>query len=180
MLNPSRKRPVWPFALLGAVLGLALLTVAGLWVIGVYSMSDPERPLLVGIRIDGTRISVKAPTCPTDTVGKVQVFDSESERLLWQASDPKTPEGKRGAVTLWNPADFLKPGPEAQPVRLPANLDVSFEYAGGEDGTGDVFNIPKVKAAHLPEGHYWTSDGPMTAQALDNQLKCVQDGQSSS
>lgn len=31
------------------------------------------------IRIDGTRISVKAPTCPTDKVGTVEVYDSDSE-----------------------------------------------------------------------------------------------------
>ncbi|MFI5817009.1 MULTISPECIES: hypothetical protein [unclassified Streptomyces] len=172
LLNQSRQRPVWPFVLLGSLLGLAVLAAVGTWVYGVYSMSDPATSLVVGMRIDGSRISVKMPTCPTDKVGTVEVYDSDSEKLLWQASGPKTQEGKRGAVTLWKADDFLKAEPGTHPKTLPANLDVSVTFAGVDDGTGDVFNVRKVKAAHVPDGQYWTRDGSRTASQIDAQFKC--------
>ncbi|WP_327725017.1 hypothetical protein [Streptomyces europaeiscabiei] len=158
--------------LVGSVLGLTVLSAAGVWVYGVYRMSDPATSVLVGIRIDGSRISVKTPTCPTEKVGTVEVYDSDSEMLLWRADHPKTAEGKHGVVTLWKAGDFFKASPGTQPRTLPTNLDVSVTYAGGEDGTGDVFNLRKVQAAHIPTGQYWTDDGPMTAAQIDAQLNC--------
>ncbi|MGW7425661.1 WD40 repeat domain-containing protein [Streptomyces sp. NPDC054813] len=128
------------------------------------------------MRIDGSRISVKMPTCPTDTVGTVEVYDSDSEKLLWRASGPKTPEGKRGVVTLWNADDFLKASSGTQPKALPANLDISVTFAGTEDGTGDVFNVHKVQAAHVADGQYWTRSGARTAAQIDAQLGCRWDG----
>ncbi|QDN82572.1 hypothetical protein FNV64_49955 [Streptomyces sp. S1A1-7] len=137
MLNQPRKRPVWPFVLMGSVLGLAALAAVGTWVYGAYSMSDPATTILAGM-----------------------------------ASSPKTSEGKRGVITLWNADDFLKTSSGAQPKTLPANLDISVTFAGVEDGTGDVFNVRKVKAAHVPNGQYWTRDGSRTAVQIDAQLNC--------
>jgi hypothetical protein len=141
-------------------------------VYGAYSMSDPATTILAGIRIDGSRVSVKMPTCPTDEVGMVEVDDSDSEKLLWRASSPKTSEGKRGVITLWNADDFLKTSSGAHPKTLPANLDISVTFAGVEDGTGDVFNVREVKTAHVPDGQYWTRDGSRTAARIDAQLNC--------
>ncbi len=172
LLNQSRQRPVWPFVLMGSVLGLAVLAAVGTWIYGAYSMSDPATTILAGIRIDGSRIEVKMPTCPTDKVGMVEVYDSDSEKLLWRASGPKTPEGKRGVVTLWNTDDFLKTSSGKQPKTLPANLDVSVTFAGSEDGTGDVFDVRKAGAAHVSDGQYWTRDGARTATQIDAQIKC--------
>jgi len=163
---------VWPFVLLGLLLGPAVLGAACVWVYGVYNMSDPATTILVGMRVDGSRVSVKAPTCPTDEVGMVEVYDSDSEKLLWHANGPNTAEGQRGAITLWKADDFLKTDLKKQPTTLPANLDVSVTYAGSGDGTGDVFDVRKVKAVHLPEGQYWTSDGALTAAQIDAQLNC--------
>ncbi|MFI5800414.1 hypothetical protein [Streptomyces sp. NPDC051677] len=171
-LNHPRHRPVWPFVLVGSLLGVAVLGAACVWVYGVYSMSDPATTILAGMRIDGTRVSVKAPTCPTDKVGTVEVYDSDSEKLLWRANSPKTPEAKQGAITLWKADDFLKAGSEAPPKELPTTLDVSVTYAGVDDGTGDVFDIRKVKAAHIPKGQFWTRDGFRTAAQIDAQLQC--------
>lgn len=157
---------------MGSVLGLAALAAVGTWVYGVYSMSDPATTILAGIRIDGSRVLVKMPTCPTDKVGRVEVYDSDSEKRLWRASSPKTSEGKRGVITLWNADDFLKTSSGTQPKTLPANLDVSVTFAGVEDGTGDVFNVRKVQATHVPDGLYWTRDGSRTAGQIDAQLNC--------
>src|SRR5947208_9970845 len=121
-------------------------------------MSDPTTAILTGIRFDGSRSSVKMPTCPTDKVGTVEVYDSDSEKLLWRATGPKTPAGKRGAITLWKADDFLKASPGTQPKALSANLDVSVTFAGVDDGTGGTFNIRKAKAAQVPAGQYWTPD----------------------
>ncbi|MER5798764.1 hypothetical protein [Streptomyces mirabilis] len=75
-------------------------------------------------------------------------------------------------ITLWNADDFLKTSSGAQPKTLPANLDISVTFAGVEDGTGDVFNVRKVKAAYIPDGQYWTRDGSRTAAQIDAQLNC--------
>ncbi|MFJ9250605.1 hypothetical protein [Streptomyces sp. NPDC101776] len=139
-------------------------------------MSDPATTILTGMRIDDSRISVKMPTCPTDKVGTVEVYNSDSEKLLWRASGPKTAEGRQGAVTLWMADDFLKASSGTQPRILPANLDISVTFAGADDGTGDVLNIREVKAAHIPDGQYWTRDGARTAAQIDAQLTCHSDG----
>ncbi|MFE7354174.1 hypothetical protein ACFU8Q_13470 [Streptomyces sp. NPDC057543] len=170
MLNQSSRRPWWPFALLG-VACLAFLAAVGLWVIGVFMMSDPE-PQLVGVRIDGSRITVKAPTCPGEAVEKVQVFDNAAERLLWQASAPRSVAGRRGEVTLWDAEEFLRSGPAAQPHSLPEELDVSFTIAESSGGPGVAFSVPEVTSAQLPEGQFWTNDGPMSAEAIDRQVAC--------
>ena len=156
----------------GSVCGLAVLAAVGTWVYGVYSMSDPATITLVGVRIDGSRISVKLPTCPTDEVGTVEVYDSDTEKLLWRAKGPKTAEGKRGTITLWKADDFRQAHPAKQPRTLPANLDISVTFAGTEDGTGDVFNVRRVKTAHVSDGQYWTRGGARTAAQIDAQLGC--------
>ncbi|MFI1002462.1 hypothetical protein ACIP10_26800 [Streptomyces galbus] len=161
-----------PFVLLGSVLALALLSAAGAWVYGVYSMSDPTTSILVGMRIDGSRVSVKFPTCPFEKVRTVEVYDSDSEKLLWKATDPKTAEGQQGAVTLWRTDDFSKADPRSMPKALPKYLDVASTYAGTTDGTGNMFNVSEVTSAHVPEGKYWTPSGLKTAAQLDAQLKC--------
>ncbi|WP_369188612.1 hypothetical protein [Streptomyces sp. R08] len=166
---------MWTIAVGSSVFVLIILAAAGTWVYGAYSMSDPTTVILAGIRIDDSRISVKMPTCQTDTVGTVEVYNSDSAKLLWQASGPKTSAGKRGSVTLWKAADFHKASPTTQPTTLPANLDVSVTFAGVEDGTGDVFNVPRVKAARIPDGQYWTRDGARSATQIDAQLKCNSD-----
>ncbi len=144
----------------------------GTWVYGAYSMSDPTTAILAGIRIGDSRISVKMPTCQTDTVGTIEVYNSDSAKLLWRASGPKTPAGKRGSFTLWKAEDFHQASPITQPTTLPANLDVSVTFAGGEDGTGDVFNVRTVKAARIPDEQYWTRDGARSATQIDAQFKC--------
>ncbi|MEU9413497.1 hypothetical protein AB0E08_48495 [Streptomyces sp. NPDC048281] len=139
---------------------------------GAYSMSDPATTIRAGIRIDGSHIVVKMPTCPTDKVRTIEVYDSDSEKLLWRASSPKTSEGKQGVIALWSTDDFLKTTSGTQPKTVPANLDVSVIFAGSGDGTGDVFNIRKAQAAHVPEGQYWTRSGTRTATQIDAQLGC--------
>ncbi|MHC3469422.1 hypothetical protein ACYF6T_11955 [Streptomyces sp. 7R007] len=171
-LNQPRNRPVWPFVLAGAICALAAV---GTWVSVVYGMSDPATTYVAGIRFDGSSVSVKVPLCPSDRVEAVEVYDSDSEKLLWRASGPKTAEAERGAVTLWKAADFRTSGPAVQPVSLPANLDVSVTFAGTEDGSGDVFDVRKARAAHVADGRYWTRDGLRTAAQIDAQFGCRHD-----
>ncbi|MCZ0983100.1 hypothetical protein O1L60_40250 [Streptomyces diastatochromogenes] len=165
------------------------LSVVGLVVIGagvvgwrslVHGMSDPGSvSLAVGLRIDGARVSVKVPACPTEAVDKVEVFDGEREKPLWEARAPKSPQGKRGALTLWAADEYEHPGPGGQPALLPKSLDVAVTGAGGEGGGGGNFDTAVVMAAKLPDGHYWTSKGPMTAEAIDGQLTCGASGRPS-
>ena len=172
MLNDPRERPGWAPIAAGSVCGLAVLVALGAWAVGVYSMSDPTTTTLVGLRVDGSRLSVKVPTCPSNRVGTVEVHDSDSEKLLWRASGPKTSKGKRGALVLWKADDFRKVSPGTQPKTLPAHLDVSVTFAGADDGTGGTFDIREAKAAHVPAGRYWTPDGPRTASQIDAQFTC--------
>ncbi|MGW6966403.1 hypothetical protein ACWGET_20385 [Streptomyces zaomyceticus] len=170
----------WLLRLVLSALGLvALAAVIAVWRFLVYGMSDPM-PLAVGIRIDGARVSIKAPTCPTEAVDKVEVFDGESEKPLWEARGPKSPEGKRGALTLWAADEYERPGAGRQPTPLPKRLDVSLTDVGGEGGGGEGFDTAVVMAAKVPEGQYWTSKGPMTTEAIDDQLVCGPSDRSSS
>jgi hypothetical protein len=171
-LSEYRRRPVWPYALMWSAVGLAVLVACGTWVWGVHRMSDPATSFVVGMRIEGSRVSVKAPTCPTEWVETVEVYDSDSEKLLWRAHGPRTEEGRHGSFTLWKADDFQRPGARKQPGKLPAYLDVSVTFAGGDDGTGDVFDIREVRAAHLTDGQYWTTRGPRTAAQIDAQFSC--------
>lgn len=171
MLKQHQPRAAWPFVL-GAAAALILGGI-GLWTYVIHGMSDPAKPLLVGIRIDGSRISVKAPTCLTDRVAKVEVFDSATEKRLWLARNPKTPVEQQGAVTLWDNEAFTPRPQQERPADLPKNLDVAFEYVGTGDGAGDVFNITEATSASVPAGQYWTYDGPTTAKAIDQQLICT-------
>ena len=171
-LNEYRKRPVCPFVLMGSAVLVAVLGAVGAFEYMVYRMSDPATTIPVGLRVDGSRVSFKAPVCAGERVQTVEVYDSDSEKLLWRARGPRTAEAKSGAVTLWASDDFRTARPTAQPGTLPKWLDVSVVYAGGDDGTGDVFEVRKVRAARVPAGRYWTREGPMTAAEIDARLSC--------
>ncbi|MGW2521723.1 hypothetical protein ACWC09_32860 [Streptomyces sp. NPDC001617] len=130
LINQRRHRPVWPFVLAGSVLLAVLGAVAG-FAYMVHRLSDPATPSPVGMRIDGSRVSVKFPTCPTDRVETVEVYDSDSEKLLWRAHGLKTSQRERGTVTLWTADDFVKAAPATRPGILPKSLDVSVVTAIG-------------------------------------------------
>lgn len=171
VLKQPSRRSWWPFVLFGVV-AVACLAAAGVWVAGVFMMSDPG-PRPVGVRIDGALITVKAPVCPDESVEKVEVFDNEAERLLWQASAPRAEAGRRGEVRLWEAAAFLKPGLGAQPRNLPEELAVSFTLAGASGGPEVAFSLSEVTMARLSEGHFWTADGPMSPEEIDSR-SCVE------
>ncbi|MBK3645240.1 MULTISPECIES: hypothetical protein [Streptomyces] len=162
---------MWPFVLMGSAILVVVLGAVGAFEFMVHRMSDPATTIPVGLRIDGSRVSFKAPVCAGETVRTVEVYDSDSEDLLWRAQGPRTAGGRSGAVTLWAADDFRTARPKAPPGTLPKWLDVSVTYADG-DGTGDVFEVRKVRAAGLPAGRYWTREGPMTAAEIDARLSC--------
>ncbi|MEU9976742.1 hypothetical protein [Streptomyces sp. NPDC051014] len=175
-MNTVRHRSVRPFVLAGSVLGLAFLATVGTGAWVIHRMSDPATAFLAGIRVDGSRVSVKMPACRTDEVESVEVHDFDSEALLWRATGPKTPEGRRGLIALWNADGFREATPGTRPGTLPANLDVSVTFAGTGDGTGDVFDVRRARTAHLPDGQYWTRDGARTAAQIDAQFRCHRGG----
>lgn len=136
MLNQPRKRPVWPFVLMGSVLGLAALAAVGTWVYGA-----PQQLFGVAVvHLDHFHF----------VRGAVGHLDRDAG-----AVDPDARQDGRRRVG-----------------HAVANLDISVTFAGVEDGTGDVFNVRKVKAAHVPDGQYWTRDGSRTAAQIDAQLNC--------
>ncbi|UQS29368.1 hypothetical protein J5J01_20755 [Streptomyces fradiae] len=157
---------------MGVLAGAGVAGAVGLWIYGVYTMSAPSQTVRVGMRVDGSRVVVKVPVCPADAVGEVEVFDGESEKSLWRARDPKTSDGRRGKVTLWVDDEFHVSEAGRQPSPLPRALDVLVTFAGSEDGTGGYFDMRRVLAAKLPDGQYWTDEGPMTGEAIDAQWKC--------
>ncbi|MEV6655037.1 hypothetical protein [Streptomyces sp. NPDC051219] len=171
----SRTRGVGLLVALGVVLGVGALVVIVMWTYGVYSMSAPDKPVVLGMRIDGNRVSVKGPLCPTEKADRVEVLDATTEKLLWKATGPKTPKGILGALTLWKADDYRTAGPGRQPAKVPALLDISVSDASGA-GPGTVFDTRAVAAAQLPEGAYWTPYGPMTGEEIDAQLECSSSG----
>ncbi|MDN3263471.1 hypothetical protein QWJ26_27395 [Streptomyces sp. CSDS2] len=153
-------------------IGLGVIVAAVLaWQFFVHALSDPT-PLAVGIRIDGTQVAIKVATCPTETVDKVEVFDGDTEERLWAARTPKSPEGKRGALSLWAADEYEHPGSGQQPKPLPRRLDILLTQEGGDGGGGGVVDTAAARAANVPNGQYWTANGLMSAEAIDGQLTC--------
>ncbi|MFD4874562.1 hypothetical protein ACFWOB_14530 [Streptomyces sp. NPDC058420] len=170
-----RKVPVWPFAVGGSVLVLAVLTTVGTWVYGVYSMSDPVPPVL-GARVEGRTIVVKFPVCPTDVIRRVEVTDfdddtSANPHVLWWATNPTTPSARKGVTTLWSGDGFEHHAPEPARSAIPRTLVVGYLDPSG-DGRDGVFTLRTISAAKLKAGQYWTDDGPKTAAQIDAQLTC--------
>jgi hypothetical protein len=174
-LRQSRKQSIWPFALIGSVIVLAVLAAVGIWLYGVYSMSDPVPPAL-GARVDGMVIVVKFPVCPTDVIRRVEVTDFHDDKtanphVLWWASNPTTPSAKNGVVTLWSSDGFERHAPQSAQSAIPRDLVVGYlDPSGG--GLDDVFTLRTVSAAKLQPGQYWTHDGARTATQIDAQLNC--------
>lgn len=172
--EPLRTRGplTWVAVTVAALFVLAGIGAAGVWVYGVASVSAPDDPAFVGIRIVDGKVSVKGPLCPYMKADEVRVHDSRTEELLWEATGPLTPEGVRGEVTLWRPEQFRKATGGPQPATLPKVLDISVADAE-RGGPGEVFDTAEVAAAQLPAGAYWTRKGPRTAQEIDAQYACT-------
>ncbi|MFD9305221.1 hypothetical protein ACFWCB_21590 [Streptomyces sp. NPDC060048] len=92
-------------------------------------------------------------------------------KTLWRASGPLTPEALRGEVTLRRPEDFREAGAGERPAVLPRLLEV-WVTTDTRDGGGVPFRPDEVAAAELPDGAYWTRDGPRTAAQIDDQRLC--------
>lgn len=150
---------------------VVVLMALGFWAFFVHTLSDPGSPGLVGMRIDGDTVTVKAGQCPQDRVRRVEVWDSDAERLVWRGDQPLTEEGRRGLLPLWVGKAYRASSPAGQPSELPATLDVTIDH-GPEYGVAEVFDITEVRAAVLPPGSYWTHDGVRTAGQIDAALDC--------
>ncbi|ALO09167.1 hypothetical protein AQF52_3573 [Streptomyces venezuelae] len=145
--------------------------VVGLWAAVVIGMSDPAGPSLLGLRIDGDTFTVKAAQCPSERVRRVELRDSDSEKLVWRADGPLTEEGRGGLLRLWAAEEYRTSRPATRPAELPEQLDVSVGY-GSEDGVGGFFDLAEVRAAAPPAGSYWTPEGIRTGRELDELLDC--------
>ncbi|WP_242427699.1 hypothetical protein [Streptomyces sp. Root431] len=157
--------------LIAAAILAAPLALAFLWIKFLNVMSHPDGPSLLGLRIDGDTITVKTAQCPSDRVRRVELYDSDSEKLVWRADDPLTEEGRGGLLRLWAAEEYRTSRPATRPAELPKQLDVSVRY-GSEDGAGAVFDLAAVRAAAPPAGSYWTSQGIRTGRELDQLLHC--------
>jgi hypothetical protein len=171
----SRRQPVWPFALVGSAVVLAVLAAVATWVYGTYSMSDPVPPAF-GARVEGKTIVVKIPVCPTDVIRRVEVTDFNDDKsvnphVLWWASHPTTPSARSGVVKLWSGDGFERHAPEPAQSAVPRDLVVGYVDPSGE-GLDGVFTLRTVSAAKLKAGQYWTGDGSRTAAQIDAQLNC--------
>ncbi|MGW6707866.1 hypothetical protein ACWGDE_23665 [Streptomyces sp. NPDC054956] len=155
----------------GAVVALVVFTW-GLDALGYRSPDDPSLLMAGGVRIDDGRITVKVPVCRKGEVESVRVKDSPQllGKVLWEATGPLTPEVRHGTVTLWQAADFREVSGGERPVPLPGVLQVLVSDAQG--GEGVLFRPDEVAKAELPEGKYWTKDGPRTAAQIDRVRHC--------
>ncbi|MYT93573.1 hypothetical protein GTY40_21330 [Streptomyces sp. SID8359] len=150
---------------------VVVLMALGFWMFFINVLSDPVSPGIVGMRIDGDAVTVKAGQCPQDRVRRVEVWDSDTERLIWRGDGPLTEEGRSGLLPLWDAKAYGTASAAARPSELPETLDVSIDH-GPEYGVEEVFDIAKVRAADLPPGSYWTRDGVRTARQLDGIPYC--------
>lgn len=167
----SRGRKALVIGLIAAGVLAVPAGVMFLWVTVVTGMSDPVGPSLLGLRIDGDTVTVKAAQCPSERVRRVELHDSDSERLVWRADGPLTAEGRGGPLRLWAAEDYRTARPATGPAELPEQLDVSVAY-GSDDGAGAVFDLAAVRAAAPPAGSYWTPEGIRTGRELDELVDC--------
>ncbi|MFD8977177.1 MULTISPECIES: hypothetical protein [unclassified Streptomyces] len=149
----------------------APIALAFLWIKFLTVMSDPVGPGLLGLRIDGDTITVKAAQCPSERVRRVELYDGESEKLVWRADDPLTESGRGGLLRLWAAEEYRTSRPATRPAELPKQLDVLVDYTA-EGGAGGVFDLAAVRAAAPPAGSYWTPEGIRTGRELDDLLDC--------
>lgn len=142
-----------------------------LWVTVVTGMSDPLGPSLLGLRIDGDTVTVKAAQCPSERVRRVELRDSGTEKLVWQADGPLTDEGRGGLLRLWAAGDYRTSRPATRPAEPPKQLDVLVAY-GSEGAAGAVFDLAAVRASAPPASSYWTPQGIVTGEELDELVDC--------
>ncbi|WP_314613412.1 hypothetical protein [Streptomyces stackebrandtii] len=166
-----RGRKVLVVGLIAAAILAAPIALAFLWIKFLTVMSHPDGPSLLGLRIDGDTITVKAAQCPSERVRRVELYDGDSEKLVWRADDPLTEEGRGGLLRLWAAEEYRTSRPATRPAELPKQLDVSVGY-GSEDGAGAAFDLAVVRAAAPPAGSYWTPEGIRTGRELDELLGC--------
>ncbi|MFJ4828138.1 hypothetical protein ACIP5L_33215 [Streptomyces bacillaris] len=156
------------------VASIILLVAAGIWVYGVRAMSHPVSPSLLGARIDGDTVTVKAAQCPQDRVRRVEVRDAETGRLLWYGDRPLTEEALHGVVPLWDGKGYRYSGPAGRPSELPPEFEVVVDQ-DPDSGAVEWFETAKIRAAAPPPGSYWTPGGIKTAAELDAVLECGSD-----
>ncbi|WP_377271682.1 hypothetical protein [Peterkaempfera sp. SMS 1(5)a] len=72
----------------------------------------------------------------------------------------------------WATRDFSGNDVRVSPVKLPAQLDLSYTAADGS-GTGDLLDLAAASQARLKPGQYWTWKGIMTEQQIDAQEGCA-------
>ncbi|MFB7588496.1 hypothetical protein [Streptomyces sp. NPDC056169] len=169
--EPRRGRRALVIGLITLVVLAVPAALVFLWVAVVRGMSDPVGPSLLGLRIDGDTVTVKAAQCPSERVRRVELRDSDKEKLVWRADGPLTEEGRGGVLRLWAAEEYRTSLPATRPAELPKLLDVSVGY-GSEDGAGAVFDLAAVRAAAPPAGSYWTAQGVVTGRELDELVDC--------
>ncbi|MFJ9641193.1 hypothetical protein [Streptomyces sp. NPDC101178] len=150
---------------------VVVLMALGFWAFFLRTFSDPGSPGLVGMRIDGDTVTVKAGQCPQDRVRRVEVWGSDGERRIWRGDGPLTEEGQRGLLPLWDGEAYRASSPAARPSELPKRFDVTVDH-GPDHGVSEVFDIEEVRSAALPPGSYWTRGGVRSAEQLDGLLDC--------
>lgn len=157
------------------VASIIVLAAAGIWVYGVQAMSHPVALSLLGARIDGDTVTVKAAQCPQDRVRRVEVRNAETGRLLWYGDRPLTEEGLHGVVPLWDGKGYRYSGPAGRRSELPAEFEVVVDQ-DPDFGAAEWFDTARIRAAAPPPGSYWTPGGVRTAAELDAVLECDGDG----
>ena len=170
-----RSRGVGLIVALGVLVAVSVLAVIGLWVLRIYSMSDPEAPVF-GARAERGMILVKVPMCPADNPQRLEVQDydaaasSNSPKVIWWASSPWDAAAGQGEVELFSGTGFRRSAPTPAPADTPRDIEV--DYKGPECYRADAFDVKEITSSKLKPGQYWTLQGPMTAAQIDGQLRC--------
>ncbi|WNI24929.1 hypothetical protein [Streptomyces sp. ITFR-16] len=136
--------------------------------------SDPADPPMFGARFDGKSITVKMPLCPEEKLRRIDVRDADdtgtdSPRLVWWATGPRTERAESGTVDLWSGRGFTKHAPV--PTATPVTVNIGYTDVHG-DGRDDVLPLGTIAEAHLAAGKFWTPQGGKSAAEIDAQLHC--------
>lgn len=163
----------------------ALISLVAVTTLSSCVLTNGPEPMSFGFRMEGGKIAVAVPLCPSDAVFGAESYvsvdgegDGDGFRELWSASGPRSPEVGRGVFFVNSDQSFStveKPLSTTPPNRFYVDTREGTEGQVKESGSSFV-DLRKLKSAELADDEYMTWSGKvMTRKEINAQRRCNKD-----